>query len=156
MKTDNARPKDYRIVQHVIHSDYKPPSLYNDIALFRLEVDVEFTAYVRPICLNSDPLLNPTVQIATGWGRTSTGFLTALNACEIATYIILLFCTTFLDGPISADLLKVDLNIIPADRCNSSYFGTLGQKLKYGILTDSQICAGSFEGGKDTCSVNDT
>lgn len=73
--TDDARPKDYRIVQRVSHPDYKPPSLYNDVALFRLESDVEFSAYVRPICLNSDPLFNPAVHIATGWGRTSNGRL---------------------------------------------------------------------------------
>jgi transmembrane serine protease 9 len=50
-------------------------------------------------------------------------------------------------------LLKVDLTTIPADQCNSSYFGTFGQKLKFGILNDSQMCAGSIDGGKDTCSV---
>uniref|UniRef100_A0A2S2Q5K2 Serine protease snake n=1 Tax=Sipha flava TaxID=143950 RepID=A0A2S2Q5K2_9HEMI len=128
VNTDNAQHKDYRIMEHVLHPDYKPPSLYNDIALFRLKEVVEFTSYIRPICLNFDPMLNPTVQIATGWGRTST------------------------DGPTSADLLKVDLTTIPADQCNSSYFGTFGQKLKFGILNDSQMCAGSIDGGKDTCS----
>jgi len=71
--TDNAQPKDYRIVEHVIHPDFKPPSLYNDIALFRLETEVEFNAYVRPICLNTDETIIPEVLIATGWGRTSTG-----------------------------------------------------------------------------------
>lgn len=73
VKTDKARPKDYRIVRHVIHPDYKPPSKYNDIALFQTDVNVEFSVYVRPICLNTDPQLNPKVQIATGWGATSTG-----------------------------------------------------------------------------------
>jgi transmembrane serine protease 9 len=74
VNTDNAQHKDYRIMEHVLHPDYKPPSLYNDIALFRLKEVVEFTSYIRPICLNFDPMLNPTVQIATGWGRTSTGY----------------------------------------------------------------------------------
>lgn len=73
--TDDARPQDYRIVQHVSHPGYKPPLLYNDVALFRLESNVEFSMYIRPICLNSDPSLNPAVQIATGWGRTSNGRL---------------------------------------------------------------------------------
>lgn len=63
--------KDYRIVQHVVHQGYKPPSRYNDIALFGLETDVEFSKYIKPICLNSNKLLNPKTQIATGWGRTS-------------------------------------------------------------------------------------
>lgn len=70
---DTARPKDTKIVEHVLHPDYKPSERYNDIGLFRMESDVEFSAFVRPICLNTDPKLNPAVQIATGWGRTSTG-----------------------------------------------------------------------------------
>jgi len=55
-------PKDYQIVEHIIHPDYKPPSLYNDKALFRLERDVEFSEEVRPLCLNSNPSLTPTKQ----------------------------------------------------------------------------------------------
>lgn len=70
---DNARPKDYRIVKHVLHPNYTSTSRYNDIAVFRLEQTVEFSAHVRPICLNTDPLLTPPNQIATGWGRTALG-----------------------------------------------------------------------------------
>lgn len=66
---------DRRIVQHVVHQHYKPPSRYNDIALFRLEYEVHFSESIKPICLNSDQLLNPETQIATGWGRTATGWL---------------------------------------------------------------------------------
>ena len=72
-ESDVNRSNDYQIVQHVIHPDYKPPSLYNDIALFRLEKDVEFSKEVRPICLNSDPSSTPLRPIVTGWGRISTG-----------------------------------------------------------------------------------
>lgn len=68
------RPNDYKIVEHIIHPDYNPPSLYNDIALFRLETNVAFSEKVRPICLNTDPNLTPSKQIATGWGRISTGW----------------------------------------------------------------------------------
>jgi transmembrane protease serine 9 len=74
-----VQPKDYRIVQHVIHPDYKPPSLYNDIALFQLERNVEFSDAVRPICLNSDPSVTPLQQILTGWGRILTGWFKTLN-----------------------------------------------------------------------------
>ena len=72
-KASIVQPKDYRIVHHEIHPDYKPPSLYNDIALFQLESDVEFSDAVRPICLNTDLSATPLKQIATGWGRTATG-----------------------------------------------------------------------------------
>jgi len=126
--TDNARPKDYRIVEHVIHPDFKPPSRYNDIALFRLETEVEFNAYVRPICLNTDETLTPEVLIATGWGRTST------------------------DGPFSEDLLKVDLNFVPASQCNASYASDFVEHLRFGISNITMICAGSIDGSKDTCA----
>lgn len=72
--TDISRPRDYRIVEYIVHPDYKPRTqLYNDIALFRLEKDVEFSAFVRPICVNSDPSLDLNEMIATGWGTTKQG-----------------------------------------------------------------------------------
>jgi len=72
LDTDNARPMDYQIEKRVVHPNYQPPSLYNDIALFRLDQDVKFSAYVRPICLNADPKLQSSPSqtvIATGWGQ---------------------------------------------------------------------------------------
>lgn len=80
--TDDARPKDYKIVQRVIHPNYKKPMLYNDIALFRLEEDVTFSPYVRPICLNADPYMQSTTPqkvIATGWGQISQGWFVLLG-----------------------------------------------------------------------------
>lgn len=82
--TDLARPKDYKIIQRVVHPDYQPPSLYNDIALFCLEKEVEFSAFVRPICLNADPYLQstsaePETAIATGWGLIKYGWFIFLS-----------------------------------------------------------------------------
>lgn len=72
--TDLARPVDYRITKHVPHPDYKRTERYNDIALFQLEADVPFSAFVRPICLNvGPPPPDPTPQVVTGWGSISTG-----------------------------------------------------------------------------------
>lgn len=73
LTTDDARPKDYRIVRRVIHPCFKPPLSYNDVALFQLEKNVEFSEYVMPICLNSDPSLEPRIQVATSWGKPSLG-----------------------------------------------------------------------------------
>lgn len=47
----------------------------------------------------------------------------------------------------------MDLNIIPADQCNASYFSNNDPKLKFGITSDSMICAGSDDGERDTCAV---
>lgn len=73
--TDFAQPRDYEIIEHVPHPDYERSKRYNDIALFQLDTAVEFSVFVRPICLNSDPSWNPSPQIATGWGAISTGWL---------------------------------------------------------------------------------
>jgi len=67
-ETADYKPTDYKIVERIIHPNYKSPSLYNDIALLRLERDVNFSAYVRPICLNTD-ILTPSAVMATGWGK---------------------------------------------------------------------------------------
>jgi len=74
-ETDEARPEDYKIVQRIIHPNYKSTSSYHDIALFRLERDVTFSAFVRPICLNTDNMFRPPAIIATGWGKTDVGKL---------------------------------------------------------------------------------
>ncbi|XP_060865933.1 serine protease persephone-like isoform X1 [Metopolophium dirhodum] len=128
--TDDARPKDYRIVRQVIHPCYKPPSMYDDIALFQLEKNVEFSEYVMPICLNSDSFLEPQMQVATSWGKPS------LDA-----------------NTVSENLLKVELNIIPGSVCNDSYasFLSASMTLKYGILNDRMICASPLEGTTDVC-----
>lgn len=68
--TSDTEPKSYKITERIKHPDYKPPSYYNDIALFHLEKDVEFSPYIRPICLNTDQLLKPSLAVATGWGQT--------------------------------------------------------------------------------------
>lgn len=70
---DKVGPKDYKIEERLIHPNYQKPSSYNDIALFRLEEIVDFTEFIRPICLNTDQSLNPSLMVATGWGKTNYG-----------------------------------------------------------------------------------
>jgi len=81
-ETDDARPMDYQIDQIVVHPDYRIPSLYNDIALFHLDRDVEFSSHVRPICLNADPNWqsgSSKTVIATGWGLIQNGWFTIIG-----------------------------------------------------------------------------
>lgn len=57
-------------------------------------------------------------------------------------------------GPTSNVLMKVSLDLVKQNECNSSYSGSIqGKKLAFGINPKSQICAGEMEGGKDTCQV---
>lgn len=50
-------------------------------------------------------------------------------------------------------LLKVALTIFPATRCNDTYFSNNPTELRFGVLDDSMICAGSNRDDEDTCSV---
>jgi len=121
---DIAKPKDYRIVQHIVHPGFKRPVKYNDIALLRLETNVELSAFVRPICLNSDPLSNPTKLIATGWGSIDEG------------------------GPIRDSLSKVSLEDVPVKQCNDNFL--LDEGLQFGIL-ETMTCASPIKTGEDAC-----
>jgi hypothetical protein len=66
-------PVDYEIVERVMHPKYNPAYVYNDIALFRLGEEVKFTAYIRPVCLNTVQKFRFNIATAIGWGRTSNG-----------------------------------------------------------------------------------
>lgn len=65
------------------------------------------------------------------------------------------YCTFFSAGLSSDELLRVELNIVPAEKCNSSYFPKSSLKqLELGITPESMICVGSAGGVKNTCLVH--
>lgn len=49
----------------------------------------------------------------------------------------------------------MDLVVVPAERCNVSYFAEKDSKLEFGILPDDMICAVTSQGDKDkdACGV---
>lgn len=73
--SDDADPKVFRIVERINHPDYDSVTLYNDIALYKLDAPVTIGAYIRPICLHSRHSILDGNAIATGWGHTSYGML---------------------------------------------------------------------------------
>ncbi|KAJ8673960.1 hypothetical protein QAD02_005222 [Eretmocerus hayati] len=60
------------IEQQITHPKYgKPTAFSNDIALLRLDHEVEMTRFVQPICLPQNP--NPSeIYWASGWGQTES------------------------------------------------------------------------------------
>ncbi|KAF9818370.1 hypothetical protein SFRURICE_017792 [Spodoptera frugiperda] len=55
------------------HPDYRPPKVYNDIALLELVSDVKFRTEIRPACLwFQQDLRGHEKVIATGWGVVDT------------------------------------------------------------------------------------
>lgn len=65
--------KEEMIEQFIKHPDYKALLKYNDIALVKLKNPIEFTAYIRPACLNTKSILREQKAIAIGFGKTTAG-----------------------------------------------------------------------------------
>lgn len=62
------------VVRSILHPNYKPPSVYNDIGLYLLNASVQFNRFVLPVCLNTAEMqLEAKEAIAIGWGRTGSG-----------------------------------------------------------------------------------
>lgn len=123
---DDAKPQDIRIIERIKHPMYKPPSEYHDIALLKLEIDVQFDAWIRPSCLpySLPDTGNDDKATATGWGLVD-----------------------WTDDEGSNDLLKVTISLVSQPECNKSF--NSDTKLERGIVDEWQICAGNL--GKDTC-----
>lgn len=67
---------DVPVEETIVHEDYRPDSRNNhhDIALIRLAHDVNFTRFIRPICLPKNSL-NSGLSVGyrltvSGWGQT--------------------------------------------------------------------------------------
>ncbi|XP_050420473.1 clotting factor G beta subunit-like [Adelges cooleyi] len=122
----------YEIEKRVVHKNYRSTSIYNDIALFRLNRDVEFSETIRPVCLNVDPLFKPSTVTATGWSPNTTVDGRGTKRVKI--------------------LQKTTLNTISDSECNSIYANDENQQLVLKISDESQICTKYVE---DTC-ISDT
>ncbi|XP_043250959.1 phenoloxidase-activating factor 2 isoform X1 [Colletes gigas] len=119
--------QDRTVKQVIVHDKYYPGALYNDVAILILSEPVTYAENVDVVCLpERNDVLDGSRCIASGWGKDIFGK----------------------EGHYQVILKKVELPIVPRDRCQESLRKTrLG---KYFKLHESFICAGG-EAGKDTC-----
>lgn len=108
-------------VKVIAHPKFDGSTLDSDFALIKLSGDSKF----RPIELNLvEPTIDskaPTMVWTSGWGATNEGSYS-----------------------LPTKLRKVEVPLITTETCNS--------KSAYdGAVTDTMICAGYAEGGKDAC-----
>lgn len=124
---DNQHGVTTTISKMIRHPSYKPPTIYNDIALIKLSTVITFNKDIRPACLYQEYDIVPEQAWVSGWG------VTEFEAEER-----------------SNQLQKAQLDIIDNLRCAIRH--TQSIKIPYGI-TPSMICAGDPRGGwsKDTC-----
>lgn len=115
----------YGIECFIRHQSYDPEKYLNDIALIRMDRDVQFEIHIQPICLsvtNALKKFHPERYIMTGWGRTSA------------------------NGTSSKELLKGIVTSADQSKCQK-WTNSVG-----GVLDDRQLCVGqpgepSFCGG---------
>lgn len=125
-KTELLPDQDRQVVEMIIHEHYNKGSLYNDVALLRVESPFEPAANVKTICLPPASMNFDTARcFATGWGKDH-----------------------FENGQYQNILKKIELPVVPNAKCQENLRKTrLG---KYFELHSSFMCAGG-EPGKDTC-----
>lgn len=117
---------DVAVEETIAHEDYNPydTNQYHDVALLRLIRDVQFSDFVRPICLPKIPTLltksyvNKNLVVA-GWGKTE-------NSSE------------------SNIKLKLEVPVNPEETCQRTYSQASVR------LGNGQLCAGGKK-GRDSC-----
>ncbi|XP_006889888.1 PREDICTED: enteropeptidase [Elephantulus edwardii] len=109
------------IDQIVINPHYNKRRKDNDIVMMHLEVKVNYTDYIQPICLpEENQVFRPGRNcFIAGWGRV------------------------IYEGPTASILQEAVVPLVSNDRCQQ-------QMLEYNI-TENMICAGYEEGGIDSC-----
>lgn len=128
-ETEDAQVRQFNVTESFLHPEYKDRSFYNDIALLKIDRTVDFSDYIRPACLpHQDTEISDRV-IVTGWGQTSTSSR---------------------EQP--STLQKVQLKLVPLGVCNETYSESRRQ-LQNGLSEETQLCAGSNKGERDTCPV---
>ncbi|XP_048012640.1 chymotrypsin-like protease CTRL-1 [Megalobrama amblycephala] len=115
----------YRTASRIInHPNYEGDVTHNnDIALVQLSSSVNFTDYIKPVCLAAagSAFAGGTEIWVTGWGNLQTG------------------------GPAANILQQVMLPVVNNSECNNAYVGNPS-------ITSNMICAGFLNvGGKSSC-----
>ncbi|XP_038594444.1 serine protease 33-like [Micropterus salmoides] len=75
LQGSNPNKASRTVSQIIIHPNYNPANLENDICLLKLSSPVAFTSYIQPVCLAApgSTYYKGTLSWATGWGRIGTG-----------------------------------------------------------------------------------
>ncbi|XP_040014380.1 serine protease 27-like [Xiphias gladius] len=117
----NSNEKSVTVSRIIRHPDYNKDTHENDIALLELSSTVEFTNYIRPVCLAAGNSTFPAGRTSwvTGWGDIRNG----------------------VSLPSPKRLQEVSIPVVSNTQCNNVY----------GTITSNMICAGVSEGGKDSC-----
>ncbi|XP_056609980.1 polyserase-2-like [Triplophysa dalaica] len=120
----NPNEVNRSVSQIINHPNYSSSTNDNDISLLHLSSPVNFTNYIKPVCLAAadSAFFNGTSSWVTGWGNTRTDVALATTR----------------------PLQEVEVPIIGNRKCTCLYE-------KNSKITNNMICAGLIQGGKDSC-----
>lgn len=144
-------PLTFDIEDIIVHPDYHPPDLYNDIALLKLRGRVIKSNTICPACLWQSPDIVSNGLTATGYGVTPHGKC-LIPPAHIDMSVVKNKISNFPGGPTEMYLLKTTLEICSSDICQRAY--GRDASLSYGIRESTQICAGDPHSEIDRCQVN--
>ncbi|XP_059044822.1 limulus clotting factor C-like [Achroia grisella] len=118
--------QEREIYQNIVHAEYDPKKLDNDIALLKIKTEVTFDDYVQPACLwdlNDYKKIPVGTVMGTvvGWGFNHND--------QLASTLHQVVLPKILDGP--------------CIKSNTAFFGKL--------LTDKKFCAG-YRNGTSACN----
>ncbi|KDR18888.1 venom protease-like isoform X2 [Zootermopsis nevadensis] len=124
---DGATPIDILIEDHKVHNNYDPRTFVNDVAILRLQNDVNYTNLIRPICLPLAPEIRSLDFVRkfpyiAGWGSVQ------------------------FNGPSSSQLLQLQIPVVSQAQCKDAF-----KKFSTAHIDDHVLCAGYAQGGKDAC-----
>nr|AKN89450.1 trypsin-like serine protease [Macrobrachium nipponense] len=121
---------DSKVIDFIQHPEYKPPRRYNDIALLKLAITVEFSRYIRAACLphRDVRIRSGTKMIIAGWGLYDRS------------------------GQTSDVLRKAEVTVIDRIECDKNpQISDVRNSLEYPVgITDSIICANETKSGACT------
>jgi len=76
---EETQPQFFKISEMILRPEYKLPARYNDIALFKLGMEVVFSSYIRPACLQVEKYFKDATGIAIGYGQMNYGVYVSLR-----------------------------------------------------------------------------
>lgn len=118
--------RDFDIIRRIAHPEFKPPIIYNDIALLEMDRPVRFNQYIQPACLFKKYDVGDLNITGSGWGVLE-------------------------HGGVQSNVLQYGvLNFFTLDECAKAY-KTFKRRAPNGVIDDKQICFGGKEREVDTC-----
>ncbi|CAG0921184.1 unnamed protein product [Notodromas monacha] len=128
LDSSDSHEETYKVASMVHHTNHRANGPYSDdIGVLKLDREVEFNGFIKPICLpqSDDQYVPGTVCTVTGWGLQNDKDSTSL----------------------SKTLLGAKVPVISSEICKQdAVYGKRSQKILEGMM-----CAGYLDGGIDAC-----